>query len=133
MENASKALIIAGTTLISVMVLGIIVFLINKFSIVSDTYTSKLDTVELKKYNSNFEVYINRDDITAQEFVTLVNLSQEKNNVTTVFLGNQDCTNNWDEDKKNEFLKDKFSKEFEYSSITYNTDGKVMDIHFITK
>ena len=133
MENASKALIIAGTTLLSIIVLGIIVFLVDKLSVVSETYTSKLDTVELQKYNKNFEVYIDRVDITAQEIVTLVSLSQEKNNVTTVFLGNQDCTNIWDEDKKNDFLKDYFSKEFEYSSITYNTDGKVMDIHFITK
>lgn len=131
MENASKALIIAGTTLISVMVLGIIVFLINKFSIISDTYTSKLDTVELKKYNSNFEVYINRDDITAQEIVTLVNLSQEKNNETKVFFGNQDCTNNWDEVNKNEFLKNNITNFFKYKEIKYNTTNKVTEIHFL--
>ena len=64
MENASKALIMAGAVLIAIMIVTIGVYLVGELGKTSESYVQQLDTVELQKYNSNFEVFIDeKDDI----------------------------------------------------------------------
>lgn len=133
MENAAKGLLIAGALLLSILIVAIIVSLIVSLKKTTDTYGTKLDTVELQKYNSNYEVYINRKDITAQEIVSLVNISQQKEKQTKVYLDGIDCTNNWAESNKTSFLQNNILEEYEYVSITYDINSKVIQIKFKTK
>lgn len=73
MENASQALIIAGTILIAMIVLSIGVYLVSTYSVVGESYDQSKATAELVKFNSRFTAFEGRDDITAQEIVTLSN------------------------------------------------------------
>ena len=56
MENASKALIIAGSVLVTIMVIALGVTIFNKAQDAADTST--LDTTEITMFNSKFERYL---------------------------------------------------------------------------
>ena len=58
MENASKALIIAGAILLAILLIGLGVFIYNQASnTVKDT---GMDQLEVAKFNEQFEPYINK-------------------------------------------------------------------------
>lgn len=79
MENASNALLIGGGILIAMLIIGIGVYLFMTYSHVGDTYENILTANEMKKFNSNFIKFENRQDITAQEIVTLMNFVKDYN------------------------------------------------------
>lgn len=56
MENASKALIIAGAILISILIIGLGVFIYNKAKGAMDD-SIDLDTQKIESVNSKFEAY----------------------------------------------------------------------------
>lgn len=148
MENASKALLMAAGILIAMLVLSVGVILVGNFGKTADSYVTKLDTVELRKYNSNFDVYIGRKDVTAQEIVTLIGVVQETNQNTKIYIGNEEVSN-YEEQQKNEFLSDNILKytidpstgkevasnlyKYVEDSIQYNEDGKIIEIKFAKK
>ena len=101
MENASKALIMAGAVLIAIMVLTIGVYLVGELGKASDSYVQQLDTVQLQKYNSNFEVFIDRNDITAQEIVTVAGIAKQSEQGTKVYIEGTEVTNKTEEEFKN--------------------------------
>lgn len=145
MENASKALIMAGAVLIAILILSIGIRLVGELGKTTESYVSTLDTTELNKYNSNFDVFIGRNDVTAQEIVTLVSIAQQKGYGTKVYVDGVDCTTAWNtEEKKNNFLNanilkhyisggvEKVDNLFEYvdDSIKYNDNGRAIEIKF---
>ena len=60
MENASKALIIAGAILIAILLIGIGVGLINALNNPMDTATDQLSSQTKQMVNSKFEGYVGR-------------------------------------------------------------------------
>ena len=59
MENASKALIIAGAILLAILIIGLAVFIYNQAAnTVSDT---GMDQVAARQFNGQFEPYINKN------------------------------------------------------------------------
>lgn len=134
MENASKALLIAGTVLLAIMILSVGIILYNKYSETSEQYEKRLSTVELNKYNSNFEVFRDKTDITAQDIVTLANFvnNNNKNNSypdvnITIFEGSLYSPKT---DGGIEFLKEHLTEKFTCFHIGYNIYGLVDDITF---
>lgn len=79
MENASKALLIAGGVLLAILVLTVGIHIYNNINGTQDSYIAKLDTDELVKYNNPYEVLKDRKDISAQEIVSVVGDSKQKN------------------------------------------------------
>ena len=79
MENASNALIIAGAILIAIIVLSIGVYLVVTYSKVGNSYEQEMTAVELTKFNTKFTVFQDRNDISAQEIVTLKNFIEKYN------------------------------------------------------
>ena len=88
MENASKALLIAGGVLIAILILTIGVYLFATYGQLGESYEKNLSSGEIKKFNSNFIQFEGRNtangnaNITAQEIVTLykfVKAYNEKN------------------------------------------------------
>lgn len=77
MENASKALLIAAGVLITVIILTFGVSIYTLFSNHSKEYARIMDDTEIQKFNSNFDIYIGRKDITAQEVISVCNLAKE--------------------------------------------------------
>lgn len=86
---------------------------------------------EIQKYNSNFETYKYREDITAQEIVTLINFAKQKEQGTQIFIDKEDFTDK-NTDDQNEFLYENLENKFSYLSISY-VKGKVSKIEFEKK
>lgn len=79
MENASKALIMAGEILIALIVLSIISVVTISFGKHSKEMHKKMADQQNQQFNNNFLIYSNRTNITAQEIVTIINYAKIKN------------------------------------------------------
>ena len=60
MENASKALIIAGSILLSILIIALGMFIFSSSSSTSDTMGSTLSENEKQTFNIKFEKYLGR-------------------------------------------------------------------------
>lgn len=80
MENASKALVIAGSILIAMLVLGVGIYLFATYSEIGTEYGQALAINQTMKFNEKFYNFENRTDITAQEIVTLAQFAINYNN-----------------------------------------------------
>ena len=79
MENASKAVIIAGSILIGIIVISIGVFLFMKYRETGTLYEQNAKSAEIQKFNQNFTKFEGREDITIYEIVSLANFAREYN------------------------------------------------------
>lgn len=141
MENASKALLLAGGVIMALMVAAIGVYIYDSFNKTAESYSEQLKTAELHNYNSKFDVYIDRTDITAQEIISIINIAQEKRQGTKVYI-NSTIATDWTESQKNNFLArnilkytntagtQKAENLFKYVDIKYTSSGKVSEIKF---
>ena len=79
MENASKALIMAGEVLIGVIILSILVLMFNKISEFTESYYANSETQKMIAFNAQFTKYItnNTDQdatyIYSEDVVSIVN------------------------------------------------------------
>lgn len=78
MENASKALIIAGAVLIGILIISMGVLLSTTLQKTAKTYYTSMTTNEIQKFNSditkNFIIENGNTYITAQGIITLKNI-----------------------------------------------------------
>lgn len=78
MENASKALIIAGAVLIGILIISMGVLLATTLQKTAKTYYTSMNTNEIQKFNSeitkNFIIENGYTYITAQGIITLKNI-----------------------------------------------------------
>ena len=89
MENASKALIMAGSILLSVLVIGLLVYGYTNLSALEQTKQDSRDTVELSEYMARFEQF-NRT-LYGSELLSLGNLQEDYNVAIRKYGGeNQD-------------------------------------------
>lgn len=72
MENASKALIMAGEILIALLVIGALVLMFNQLSYYQRTETDSEKTQQLADFNKEYLKYT-YDDIKGYELISLVN------------------------------------------------------------
>lgn len=78
MENASKALVIAGTVLIAVFILSVGIYVFVSFSEVSYKNEEENSKQAIAQYNNKFTKY-EGTDMTIHDVVTLVNLAKDYN------------------------------------------------------
>ena len=85
MENASKALVIAGAILVSILLISIGVLIINSTNKMTDQVGSSSDTMAIQSFNAQFTAYEGTENTAAQikELRSKVNASNAANNVTT--------------------------------------------------
>ena len=79
MENASNALIIAGSVLIGVMILSVGIYLISSLGSTSRQINIKLQESEVTEFNSQFIKYDGKEDIRAHDIVSIANLAKKNN------------------------------------------------------
>ncbi len=79
MDNATKALVMAGEVLIAVLVLSLAVWVITTFGKYSKDTNSRLAQDRIAQYNNNFYLMNGRINITADEIATLLNFAKENN------------------------------------------------------
>ena len=85
MENASKALVIAGAILVSILLISIGVLIINSTNKMTDQVGGTSDTMAIQSFNAQFTAYEGTENTAAQikELQSKVNASNAANNVTT--------------------------------------------------
>lgn len=79
MENASKALIIAGEILIGILILSLISYIVMQFGNFSKNVNSQISETETIRFNANFSIYENRANISIQDIATVINLTKHTN------------------------------------------------------
>ncbi len=79
MENASKALIMAASVLLGVMILSVGVALFYSFSDFSSTTISKAEDNKIAEWNNNYIKYENSDTVTAHDIITVANHAKQNN------------------------------------------------------
>ena len=77
MENASKALIMAGSVLLSLLVIGALIFMFNSLSGLKTGEADSDEVLKLAEYNKKIETY-NRD-LYGSELISLANLIDDYN------------------------------------------------------
>lgn len=78
MENASKAIIIAGGILIGVIILSVLVIVFNSFGGAFETQGEALSVEQLEKYNRQFNTF--DKSLYGSELLSLKNLLEDYNN-----------------------------------------------------
>lgn len=79
MENASKALIIAGGILIVILVLTLFAYINTKMGGSTHNLYSKLEDHDITEFNQKFLNYDGRKDLKIQDVVTLINTANNAN------------------------------------------------------
>lgn len=78
MENASKALIIAGAILISILLISVGILVMNSTSGVQDEMTSQMDSTQKQSFNAQFTNYA-KSNAKASEVKALYNIVNSSN------------------------------------------------------
>lgn len=78
MENASKALIIAGAILVSILLISIAVIIINSTGKMNDQVGTTTDTMAIETFNSQFTNY-EGSAVTASQIKSLVSKVKASN------------------------------------------------------
>lgn len=76
MENATKALLIAGGVLIAILIITVMVMLFNSTGNVSRSYNDRIETEEVTKFNANFTQYL-RQDLTIHDVISICNFAKQ--------------------------------------------------------
>lgn len=79
MENASKALLMAGGVLIGILVLSLIAYLFIYFGSQSQDFRDTMNQKQLTKYNAQYIIYDGRSNLTIYDVVTAINIAFENN------------------------------------------------------
>ena len=79
MENASKALIMAGEILIALIVLGLGIGIIVTMGKFSANMNDRIAADTVAEFNSNFTKFEGRIDITAEEIASIINFAKHSN------------------------------------------------------
>lgn len=133
MENASKALVMAGGILIALMILGSLVLLFSNLQDYQNKTDASTKQSQIAKYNSQFEPY-NKENLTLMELKSLYNKIISNNerypeyeieqNIETVYPNISDEFSTISED-------DKIKSVFKCTKIEYNNlDGRISKMWF---
>ena len=79
MENASKALLMAGGVLIGILILTLAVYLFMSFGAQSEEMYDRMEERQLTQYNAQYTIYSGRNYITIYDIVSVANLAKENN------------------------------------------------------
>ena len=118
MENASKALLMAGGILVGVLILTLIATLSLSVRELHGRYEERIASQKIEQFNVNFTKYIGRT-LTIHEVVTICNFARE--NKVTISSGG----------KQKENIKDNENKTYKIVINDYSEDGYITSIKFM--
>ena len=151
MENASKALIMAGGVLIGVLILALMVYLFISFGANSKEIYDRIEENQLLQFNANFNIYEGRNNLTIHQVVSVASLAKENNekyqyradHQVQVILNNMGSYSsndfqNTDISKMQELVDlyttvdntGEINKTFTCTKVEYNNIGRVSSITF---
>lgn len=77
MENASKALLIAGGVLIAILLLTLFSYLFTQMASSTSSIYNSMSKHEIDEFNQQFLNYEGKEELTVQDVETLVNLAED--------------------------------------------------------
>ena len=77
MENASKALIMAGAILIGIVIITLGVYLYRSATDFKNTYEAKRSEEQILKFNLDYEKYLGQEKLTIHDVVTALNCAND--------------------------------------------------------
>ncbi len=145
MENASKALIIAGGILIGILIISIGVLFWNSTASVSQNYDEKLENDRINEYNNKFLIYAK--DLNAQELVSIYNLIVENNKKyeginerqIKLEIEGADATSKISEERLIKWMQDEVVRgtedaaSYKFNGVTYRSNGYIESMSYGTK
>ncbi len=78
MENASKALLIAGGILLAMMVLALLVYMLNAMGDMQESQNTRLLTKQIEEFNKSYLAY-DKTRMYGTDVITVVNNAKENN------------------------------------------------------
>ena len=133
MENASKALLIAGGILIALLILSALVILFVNLSEYQSSGNLQEKTLQVSKFNNQYEAF-NKNDVTLMELKSLYNKIQSNNvkypeypissNIKEIY---SDIEKNFSEIEE----EHKQNKVFKCIEVKYeNEEGRISEMKF---
>lgn len=102
MDNAPRALIMAGEILIAIMVVSLFTVIVTVFGNFSSNTNAKLAQSRITAFNSKFYKFQYRIDISAQEVASAINYAKESNDENDLnYIGKINGTS----DESNKFIR----------------------------
>lgn len=135
MENASKALIIAGGVLIVILVLTLFAYINTKMGSGTHNLYSRLEDHDITEFNQKFLNYDGNKNLKIQDVVTLINTADNANKNNNIgaqvkVLVNNASYLNKSTDELNKLLMDKADKTYTCNVIV---TGKIVSRVEITE
>lgn len=145
MEDAVKALLIAAGVLIGLMIIALGVALFSSLNKYTEETQNRIEENALQKFNEQFTKYINYEDLTIQDIVTVANIAYENNKnydltaqngynyYVTIKIGDTQEIQETIKDEIAQLLKDNSAKKYKCTNenvkINPNT-GRVYEVIF---
>lgn len=133
MENATRALTMAGGILLALMILGALFMMFNNLSDYQNQNDVRTKDSQIAEFNNQFEPF-NKNNLTLMELKSIYNKIQSNNkknpdneiktNIKTIYpsIDTQDFKSISEEDKQN--------RVFKCLEIKYNAEGKINEMKF---
>ena len=136
MENASKALIMAGGILIALMILGALMLMFGNLSSYQKQNDETKKDSQIAEFNNQFVPY-DKDNITLMELKTLYNKIESNNSKNPEFSIKNNIKEvypNIDKNFKDEDMipeTDKINRRFKCKGVNYDfSTGRVNEMNF---
>lgn len=93
MENASKALLIAASIMIGLIILSLGIYLVNTFKSFSQDYNDSMEIQRMQQFNAQFTAFSTRSNVSIHEIMTLANCAKEFNSINNLNEGDSQYIN----------------------------------------
>lgn len=87
MENASKALLMAASILVGLIILSLGIYLVNTFKSFSRNYNDSLELQKIEQFDAEFTSLAIRKNVSIHEIMTLTNYAKEFNTLNNIKKG----------------------------------------------
>lgn len=125
MENASKALLMAASVLIGVLLMTLMVYVFYFSSDYSSKIKDNIASKDIYETNVKFEIYNGRDDLNIHDVQTIINLVKDYN---------EEAVNKINLNLKPVSLESELAKEKQSTymcKMSYNSNKKISEIKII--
>lgn len=130
MENASKALLIAGGVLVSILVVTLFIYMINSITNFSRSNKELAEIKDIAQFNERFTNY-QRDDVQGYELLSLIhNVIDYNEQYTTDSISNKEDYNpvtltiDMDDNLREELTRDRQNRLFTRKRYSVTAEGR---------
>lgn len=133
MENAAKALVIAGGVLLGVLTLTLLVYMFSNMSIVGNAQAERKENERLQAWNAEWEAY-NKKLLYGAEVLTVINKAKENNNEydnNSMYRVDIHVKSKTDKELTSQEISNLKTSIFTCESVTYgNETGRISEMTF---